>query len=231
MPYRRLPPTSNSTSKRARTNRYSKKRTYKKTNPSDIVITGCGFPRCFQTTLRYKESINMSGSAGALTGYVYVMNGLYDPNYTSTGHQPMYFDQFMAIYDHYLVIGAKIKCTFANLSGGVPVNLVLSPNDDTTITPASFTAIAEQSGARSTQIAYLGGGSKSLNYYWSMKKEWGANPAIANLQGNATANPTETSCVTIAAQAADGVSSMTISVLVEMEFITQFSELRDIGGS
>lgn len=40
--------------------------------------------------------------------YVYLANGMYDPDYTGTGHQPKYFDQWGALYKRYLVFGSKI---------------------------------------------------------------------------------------------------------------------------
>jgi len=53
-------------------------------------------------------------TAGA---YVYSANGLFDPNVTGTGHQPMGFDQLMPMYDHYTVMGAKITVNWDNASG------------------------------------------------------------------------------------------------------------------
>ena len=51
------------------------------------------------------------------------------------------------------------------------------------------------------------------------------------LRGNVSANPTETSCVTIAVQSSDALTSTVVVAYVEISFIAQFTELRDIGGS
>lgn len=51
---------------------------------------------------------------GALAIYVYTTNGLYDPNTTGIGHQPTGFDQLMALYNEYVVIGSTIKVSFTN---------------------------------------------------------------------------------------------------------------------
>jgi len=73
--------------------------------------------------------INSQIATGAVTAgsYVYSANGLYDPNITGTGHQPMGFDQLMLMYDHYTVTGAKITVNFDNPStlaiiGGIQIS-------------------------------------------------------------------------------------------------------------
>ena len=44
------------------------------------------------------------------------------------------------------------------------------PNDDGTIVPASFTALAEQGAAVSGVVSASGDAPVILNYFWSMKK-------------------------------------------------------------
>ena len=36
---------------------------------------------------------------------------MFHPDKSSVGHQPMYFDQLQAIYDHFTVINSRIKVT------------------------------------------------------------------------------------------------------------------------
>lgn len=67
--------------------------------------------------LKYNETLQLNpGAAGAIATYVFSANGMYDPNVTSTGHQPRGFDQLMALYNQYTVIGSKINVTF--IKGG-----------------------------------------------------------------------------------------------------------------
>ena len=105
------------------------------------------------------------------------------------------------------------------------------PNDDGTIVPASFTALAEQSAAVSGVVSASGDAPVILNYFWSMKKAYGPNPPTNLLRGNASVNPQETSCATIAVQSSDALTSTVVVAYVEISFIAQFTELRDIGGS
>lgn len=65
--------------------------------------------------LNYSDYFNLDVAAGGATAeYVFSANGLFDPNITGAGHQPRGFDQLMALYDHYVVIGVKIYLTSIN---------------------------------------------------------------------------------------------------------------------
>lgn len=66
--------------------------------------------------LRYAESVPLSGAAAVVGNYVFSANGLFDPNITGTGHQPMGFDQMMVFYNHYTVIRSVAKVHITNTS-------------------------------------------------------------------------------------------------------------------
>lgn len=71
-----------------------------------------GFPTTLRTKLKYHEAIALSSVAGTVSGNVFRAEALFDPNETGTGHQPMFFDSFAAVYNRYVVRGARIKVTF-----------------------------------------------------------------------------------------------------------------------
>jgi hypothetical protein len=75
----------------------------------------------------------LSSGAGSAGTYVFSANGLYDPDITSTGHQPMPFDQMMLSFEHYCVHKAKIIATFRNVSVSAvyPVDVAISLNAGT----------------------------------------------------------------------------------------------------
>lgn len=72
--------------------------------------------KTFKRILPYFEtglSIN-PGAGGVLGSYVFQLNGVYDPNITGGGHQPLGFDQLMLMYEHVVAIGANIKIDFTS---------------------------------------------------------------------------------------------------------------------
>lgn len=90
------------------------------------------FPDSKWVMHKYATRLVLPAAAAGLTqGYTFRANGLYDPDYTGGGHQPMYRDELAAQYDKYTVVSSWIKVTFVpDVSNATPaiVNLAL---DDT----------------------------------------------------------------------------------------------------
>src|SRR5215216_1143376 len=63
--------------------------------------TTFGFPQKIITILRYVESVVLTSTTGSVAFNAFRMNALFDPNATGAGHQPMYFDNYAALYDRY----------------------------------------------------------------------------------------------------------------------------------
>jgi hypothetical protein len=83
-----------------------------------------GVPDTQFTVLRYVDTISFTGSSAQ---YTFRANSLFDPDFTSAGHQPYYFDQYIAIYEKYRVF--KTHCTLrcTNISQTTPSEVVLIP--------------------------------------------------------------------------------------------------------
>lgn len=87
--------------------------THTKALTRTISWRGCPFPKILKTQFTYAENITMTATAGLSQNYVYVANGLFDPNYTGTGLQPRYYDTLLganntnAPYRDYCVYKSK----------------------------------------------------------------------------------------------------------------------------
>lgn len=84
----------------------------------------------YNTVIVLDPKPDVLGSTGSNT-YQFCANSLYDPDQTSTGHQPMYFDNYMSVYEKYRVNFAVITVTVINHS----VNTAIA--DDLTNTALS----------------------------------------------------------------------------------------------
>ncbi len=74
----------------------------------EVVRSLSLFPQKIKRTLNYVEDFTFTPNAGT-SGWVFSANSLYDPDVTSTGHQPMGFDQIMVFYQYYCVVKSSIK--------------------------------------------------------------------------------------------------------------------------
>lgn len=76
---------------------------------------GSPFPRSMRTNVTYAENYIQTIVAGAPYNYLFSTGSLYDPNVTSTGGQPRFFDTLCganggsAPYTSYRVFGSTIK--------------------------------------------------------------------------------------------------------------------------
>lgn len=96
-----------------------------------------GPPGAMGTKLQYCTNIAMTTTAGALQQYVFRLNSLHDPDYTGTGHQPLYYDQLTSyIYNQYRVYGMRYYIQAIgedNTAMNISVMPSLSPTSLTTI--------------------------------------------------------------------------------------------------
>ena len=73
-----------------------------------------GFPKSIVTKLRYVDNLGFTASAANTASMnVYRANSVFDPDQTGVGHQPMFFDNYAAIYNNYRVLGSKIRVVFS----------------------------------------------------------------------------------------------------------------------
>lgn len=98
--------------------------------------------------LRYCDHVALNPAVGYSGDYVYRANDLYDPNLTGTGHQPYGFDQLMAMYEHFTVVGSKITVNFVNTqTAGTPMICALKLDTlDTTLASQDMQYIREMPG-------------------------------------------------------------------------------------
>ena len=90
--------------------------------------------------------LNCFQLADAVTGLaynVYNANGIWDPNFSATGHQPMGYDQWSTLYKTYRVKKCTIKAECANNQSTVPCLFIIAPSETT----ALLANASEQPGA------------------------------------------------------------------------------------
>lgn len=196
------------------------------------VPRSVGFPKQLRVKHRYVEGVNLVSTSGSLALQNFRCNGLFDPNQTGGGHQPMYYDNLTPLYNHYVVMASKITVHFAAVFNSNPVACVgIFINNDTTTTPANYEACAEQSTASYTLMAGASDEIVTRSKSWSASENWGGS-ILANttLQGTDGADPSEQQFYTIW-HAPFGAESGTVACLVTIEYDCVWRELKDLNSN
>lgn len=63
--------------------------------------------------MKYSDTFDTSLTTGAILDQVFRANSLFDPDRTNTGHQPLEFDQYFALYNRYHVYAISWHITLA----------------------------------------------------------------------------------------------------------------------
>jgi hypothetical protein len=211
---------------------YPKKRSFVRYRPVLVNVGNQPFPLQYKATLKYVQ-YQIPVYASGNTVFQFSCNGLYNPNSTYGGTQPLYFDQLMAIYNHYTVVSSKCKTTINPLVAmGTGVSLVLTGYIDDDTNPA---VVGDPNLAMQRPGAKTSSGSrqvaKPIYLYWSAAKTFGGNPlGDPSMTGTVSANPAEMSHFTFSLFDFEGGSG-TCGFLTEIEYTVVFDELKSMTAS
>lgn len=194
-----------------------------------------GMPKTNIVKLKYVDNISINPAAVGLTSHYFSANGMYDPDITGIGHQPLFFDQFMASYDHYRVIGSSIKVTQTPVAGtgsDTPCLWGVIVDDNTFITYADAASLIESNqsggkfsmGSRGLSGINSEGKNPTITQNVSVKKYFGGDLTSVH-EGDKTANPADQVYYGIWAGSADNITDpTTIYLMVEISYIAILKE-------
>lgn len=168
---------------------------------------------------------------GTPADYVFSANGLYDPNITGIGHQPIGFDQLMTMYNHYTVIGAKITLTVKNQDTSslqwVGVAVTASP-----ATLTNIQEVVENGYCKMVAVDTLGtdGGFKQITVPVSIGKFMGRKHILSedDFRGGLSTNPPEQVYFHCVAAPNSTQDTSQISCHAIIDYITVFTEPKQL---
>lgn len=185
-----------------------------------------GFPQRLYIKQRYVENVGVTSTTGSVAAYKWRANGMFDPNFTGTGHQPMYFDVCATVYNHFTVIKSYAKFSFVPLSATTVPTAISSCLDDDTSSPATTAAMGESSKG-TIKVATPAPTDPIITYCnFSAREAFGGDPlSNDNLQGTVSADPTE-QMVFIAAVEGLNLSTQSWNIQAEITYYAVWDELR-----
>jgi len=185
----------------------------------------------YKAHLRYHTDVDMGVQGSTPLGYVFSANGLYDPDITSTGHQPMGFDQLMTFFQHYTVLNSSIKVEARNYCTTLDVEFALAIQRSTTVLSVWDRLIEAGNVTTGVLGAVTNGGGPYASRFASRVRiaDFQSVPNVLNddtLRGTAAANPATQVyfvCYTRTPDAG-GPTSEHVFLGIVMEFDAVFTE-------
>lgn len=181
--------------------------------------------------LVYSDFFQLDPSIGSLNAVkVFTTNGLYDPDHSGSGHQPAGFDQYMGLYNEYVVVASKIKVQATNHNSGQELVLGVAFNDLAT----TSTDIREyvENGACKTAMMTRNSNDVATLYHSCNMRTVSTQDIFAesNFTGGAAANPADTHYWHVfTGNPFSGGDPSPISIAVQIEYDTYFRDPKFTG--
>lgn len=208
-----------------------------------------GFPQSHVVRMKYVERVTLNpDNVVYFDQYQFRANDLRDPNFTGIGRQPRSFDQWMTAYNHFTVIGAKIKVTPVRTAGiNVTNNMVwgialtASSNDVSgLISGGTYEDLLETRMIGTSRFRHggtvynLNKSSDTCTLKFSAKKFFRKKAIVGDslYRGDTGSSPSEIAFFTIWGCPPDGSSdSDSQQFLVEIEYIAVLTEPKPLAAS
>lgn len=223
------------TRRRGSTRAYGKtrRRRYKR-GVNQVVSYKSPVPFSFKTKMKFAYTVRLNPGATAPGFATISANGIYQPLPSGATHQPLGFDQLMALYDHYHVLGSRVTAEFVpgdrgtdGLGGEKGAAIVGIQLADSATPITTFDNCREQTNSISSVVVGDGNGYRKLMKNYSGKQFHNVQNVKDNddLRGSLTSNPSEQAYFHIWARpTVSGSDPGTVDVVILMEYIVLFTE-------
>lgn len=190
--------------------------------------------------MRYITGIELNPGAGGIDTHYFRANSIFDPDYTSVSgdHKAFGYDQWLELYNHYVVLGSRMKISVSSSAASTlaPAAVGIYLSDDTTIVAAGATELLEQGHSKWRVIPHTYGVKPTMiTSNFSPKKFFNVTDVKDNLTRIGAAfgaNPTEEAYFAVFCGPPDEATDVgTFYVTVTIDYLVAFSEPKEIGQS
>lgn len=186
-------------------------------------------------SFNYHETVSINpGAAGITASNAFKANGMYDPNSTGIGHQPIGFDQAMAFFHHFTVCAAKITVQFVNTDATNVQFVGINCNTAGTISGDPSNVIENGNGVHTLiKDAGIENGPQTLCYYQDMKKFFYKDDIVGEsiYQGGTGGDPSELCFFNVWGAGFNGVDGAAILCDVTITYYAVLQDPRELPSS
>ena len=193
--------------------------------------------------LRYADTAALQINSGWSAQKKYSLNGLYDPDITAAGHQALGFDQMMALYNKYCVLGAKIhvRMRAGSTANTYPMNLI---GEKSLLSSLQYTSGSQPLEKPTCKLVTQNSSAtnvynpeKNINWWFSAKKQFRCSSrrdliSIDHYNGDSSSNPDQQVFFYLTYQAQDLQMTTAVCYIdVVIEYIAAFHDRKQIAQS
>jgi len=179
--------------------------------------------------LQYYSSCAVSSGASAAGAYIYSANGLFDPDVSGTGGQPMGFDQMMTFFNHYTVVASKITVIAQTNSTSLRSTCGLLVSGSSTAT-TNIEQLVENGDCQFYVLSYAGqfGGTATMTRRLNIGRFQSVADVMddPNMRGDSASNPAEQAYYHIVCWNSASATVITVDCQVLIEYEAVFHEPR-----
>ncbi|WP_445772349.1 hypothetical protein [Rheinheimera sp.] len=185
--------------------------------------------------MRYADNITLTPIAGSTVTHVFSANSMFDPDYSGSGHQFRYWDQYTQYYNHYVVLRSKITAVFShtgNVSTTSPYMCIVSLRDDY-ITESNQNNYIENGLCAYRTLPHSPESTVTLTKSFNAKTFFNKRfvQDSETLSSSVSASPTESAYFHCSICPNQSSGDAVISLTITMESQVLFSEPKSVGQS
>jgi len=179
-----------------------------------------------RAVLRYTTTLNMNAAVSNPDKNFFRAGSIYDPDYTGVGSQPYGHDQYQTLYNHYRVVKSVIKITNTTAGANNIMGVMLS--DDVGV-GNNYDLMRLIKPVKSVPLC-------SSTIAHSLAMTYNSEAAFPGQSQNTTAlfgnDPAEEQYFVVFVEGSNSLADPSaISILVNIEYYCEFSELKSLGMS
>jgi len=184
------------------------------------------FPRTMRAILRYTTTVNLNAAVANPSKHYFRAGSIWDPDFTGTGEQPYGHDQYQPLFNHYRVV--KSVCKISNTTAGANNIMGLMLSDDTSV-GNNYDLMRLIKPVKSIPLCTTTISHSLAMTYDSEKAFPGQSQNTTALFGN---DPAEEQYFVVFVEGSNALADPSaISILVNIEYYVEFSELKSLGMS
>lgn len=201
-----------------------------------MVSNNIGLPLTKRVKLTYVEKVGLTCTSGVAAKHTFLLNSIFDPDYTGVGHQPYGRDQWATLYGKYMVTSAVVRVKWSNTAtNNIPHTCGISLDKNTDFEPNLDYRIERQKGRCISTLLANSNAVTHNRCVFGAKSFFTLNDPEDSHQVSApfSASPTLPAYCNIWIQPYDSVSSTSAPIYgeVQIDFNVLLSDPLDIAGS